>query len=295
LNRFDARAGPTRESEVTNPQQSSSSNNPTSSSCPIVGIWRVGQTIHQSEWATLSLAQPADAIDSPRWDYVIKIATENNVEAVRQIQSFVAAAASVMHPNLAVVLDSSSSTTAPCLVMPRLEGETMGRHFSDAPAKKLPVALWLVRQTAQALAALHDAGWIHGDVKPDNVIIGPRGHVTLVDLGFATRIHSIRSRLFRGTPDYACPESLSNQHAALPAMDVFSLGRILWQWMTHIEPISQVVLEPVADLVETMISADPSERPAASQVVKQLLRLEIETLGRHIGPGQSRGESRRAA
>ena len=45
----------------------------------------------------------------------------------------------------------------------------------------LPVALWLVRQIAQGLEALHASGWVHGDVKPENAIVGSRGHVTLVD------------------------------------------------------------------------------------------------------------------
>jgi serine/threonine protein kinase len=170
----------------------------------------------------------------------------------------------------------------------------MGHHLTSSPAKKLPVALWLIRQTAQALSVLHESGWIHGDVKPENVMVGPRGHATLVDLGFATRIHSVRNRLFRGTPDYASPELMSGQHAALPAMDIFSLGRMLWQWMARIEPVSQVVLEPVADLVETMIAEDPNDRPAANEVVKELLQLEIETLGRHIGPGETQ-QQRRAA
>ncbi|WP_238383157.1 serine/threonine protein kinase [Rubripirellula obstinata] len=282
-------------SEVTNPQQTNGTDNRFAPNCPIVGIWRVGQAIHQSEWATLSLAQPADAIDSPRWDYVIKTATNTEAESVRQIDGFVAAAANVMHPNLVAVLDSSSNSQMPYLVMPKLEGESMDRHLTASPAKKLPVALWLVRQTAQALDSMHESGWIHGDVKPENVMVGPRGHATLVDLGFATRIHSVRNRLFRGTPDYASPESMSGQHAALPAMDVFSLGRMLWQWMARIEPVSQVVLEPVADLVETMIAENPADRPAASTVVKQLLRLEIETLGRHIGPGEVQHQQRRAA
>ena len=280
---------------MTNPQQPSDTANRFASRADIVGIWRVGEAIHQSEWATLSLAQPADAIDSPRWDYVMKMATDARSESVRQIDGFVAAAANAVHPNLVAVLDSSSSSQTPYLVMPKLEGESMGRHLTDPTAKKLPVALWLVRQAAQALASMHESGWIHGDVKPDNVMVGPRGHVTLVDLGFATRIHCVRNRTFRGTPDYASPESMSGQQAALPAMDVFSLGRMLWQWMARIEPVSQVVLEPVADLVETMIADNPSDRPSAEEVVKQLLRLEIETLGRHIGPGHSIGENRRAA
>lgn len=261
----------------------------------VVGIWRLGEAIHQSHWATLHVAQPADAVDSPRWDYVIKMANDASVESVRQIQAFEAAAASVSHPNLAVVLDSSSSSQMPYLVMPRLDGQTMDRQMTNSEAKKLPLALWLVRQTAQALSALHQSGWVHGDVKPDNIIVGSRGHVTLVDLGFATRTHAVHKRVFRGTPDYAAPESLTGDHAAFPSMDVFSLGRVLWQWLTHIEPVPSMVLEPVAELVETMIADQPADRPDATSVVKQLLRLEIETLGRHIDISQTDHQSRRAA
>jgi hypothetical protein len=67
-------------------------------------------------------------------------------------------------------------------------------------------------------------------------------------------------------------------------MDIFSLGRILWQWMTRTGQVHRSLLEPVADLVQSMVANDPNERPTAATVVKQLLRLEIETLGRHIGP-----------
>lgn len=258
----------------------------------ILGIWRLGSVLHTSSLAELALAQPADAIGSPRWDYVVKRAiSATDIESKRQIAQFVAATSGVAHPNLVPVLDASSTAAFPYLVMPRLEGTTMLEHMSATP-KPLPVALWLVRQIAQALDALHTAGWIHGDVKPENVIVGSRGHATLIDLGFASRIHTLPTHNYRGTPEYTSPETLSGQFASMAAMDVFSLGRVLWQWLTCTQPASQTVLEPVADLVELMVSNDPSQRPTASVVAKQLLRLEIETLGQHIGPTTS---TRRAA
>ncbi len=261
----------------------------TRSSTSILGIWRIGQTLHEGPRAALSLAQPADAMGSPRWDYVLKrsLLGKEELEGRRQIVQFIAAATGVAHPNLVPVLDASATGATPYLVMPRLEGETMQHHMAEAPSKPLPVALWLVRQTAQALQALHASGWIHGDVKPANVVVGPRGHVTLVDLGFAAKIHTVPSHRYRGTPAYSAPEALSGQMAAIAATDIFSLGRILWEWITRTHQVSQSLLEPVADLVQAMVANDPHERPAAAEVVQQLLRLEIETLGRHIGPSES--------
>lgn len=278
---------PQAEPRIAVPKLSPSRARNTSARPSILGIWRIGEQLHQSATAELSRAQPADAQGSPRWDYVIKraLAGEHELEARRQIEQFVAAAAGTAHPNLIAVLDASTTAATPYLVMPWLEGESMQQLMEADRSTPLPVALWLVRQIAQALEALHAAGWVHGDVKPENTIVGSRGHVTLVDLGFATRVHTLPSNQYRGTPAYSAPESLLGDMAAMPSIDIFSLGRVLWQWMTRTEQVNQALLEPVAELVEAMVANDPAERPAAAVVVKQLLRLEIETLGRHIGPG----------
>ncbi|MGB7328445.1 MAG: protein kinase family protein [Rubripirellula sp.] len=269
------------------PQRSASPGSSTGeASTSILGIWRVGRLLHRSTTAELNLAQPADAAGSPRWDYAIKRATGDDIESRRQITQFVAAASTIVHPNLVAVLDASNSGASPYLVMPRLDGVTMQAHLDSSDPKPLPVALWLVRQLAQALDALHTAGWVHGDVKPDNAIVGSRGHVTLVDLGFACRIHTVAGGHFRGTPAYSAPEAMSGNHAAIAASDVFSLGRILWQWLAHTHAASRATLEPIADLVESMIAVDAVKRPTAGRVAKQLLKLEIETLGQHIGPSE---------
>lgn len=257
----------------------------------ILGIWRLGPTIHRSGHTAIAYAQPADAVGSPRWDYTIKRAVGEDREGQRQINQFVSAASTIVHPNVVPVLDASTTGSSPYLVMPLINGQTMGQsmqqHFQGA-SKTLPVALWLVRQLAQALDAVHSAGWVHGDVKPDNVLVGVRGHVTLIDLGFAARVHSVPNHIYRGTPDYSAPESLSGQTAIMPAMDMFSVGRLLWQWLAHIQPIHQSLLEPVAELVEQLVSEDPTDRPSAETVANRLLKLEIETLGCHIQPSQGR-------
>ncbi len=259
----------------------------------ILGIWRLGKPIQRGTTTELALAQPADATGSPRWDYVIKRAVHSDdIEACQQITRFTAAAAAARHPNLVAVLDASTSPISPYVVMPRLDGHTMQCHLDQSELKPLPVGLWLVRQVAQALATLHAAGWVHGDVKPANVMVGSRGHVTLVDLGFATPVHTMAGGHYRGTPDYCAPEAFVDNRAAMPAMDIYSLGRVLANGLTRSEQVSGRSIDPVTDLVARMSSEKPSDRPDAAGVATELLRLEIETLGHHIGP-RSRG--RRAA
>ena len=114
----------------------------------ILGIWRIGEMVHESQTAKLSLAQPADSEGNPRWDYAIKraLGDENDLEGRRQIGQFIAAASSIAHPNLVAVLDASPTAASPYLVMPRLEGQSMQWHLEADAATPLPVALWLVRE-----------------------------------------------------------------------------------------------------------------------------------------------------
>jgi serine/threonine protein kinase len=251
-----------------------------------LGIWRLGTPVHTNEAFCVLRAQPVDAAGSPRWDYAVKLAMDW-VGGEGIARSF-AAGAMINHPNVVPILDGRATDPIPYLVMPLLEGRTMKWHLSQGPRKPLPVALWLVRQLCQALQAMHASGWTHGDIKPDNLIVGINGHVTLIDLAFSHQGTRVSSSPFRGTPDYAAPELLVNASSSGPASDLFAAGRILWEWLTHVETSNDIVLRPVSALVERMVDEVPQNRPSAGEITKALLRLEIDTLGDHIVPAQQR-------
>ncbi|TWU65752.1 serine/threonine protein kinase [Crateriforma conspicua] len=272
--------------DITTDQFVTSSSKSSPRGPKLLGIWRLGSVVHRTESAEITLAQPADASQNPRWDYVIKRGLD--VEQSPSHRQFIAQAAAASqvakHPNLVCVLDGSVSGSHPFVVMPRIEGRTLQQHLSDGNNLALPVALWLTRQTAQAITTLHAGGWIHGDIKPANILVSGQGHATVIDLGFARRIHTPLGRVFRGTPEYASPEMLESETAALPSMDVFSLGRMLWQSMAHCNDSSSLVVETASELVASMIDLDPDARPTAASVVDRLLKLEIDALGSHIEP-----------
>ncbi len=262
----------------------------------ILGIWCLGQRLAKGCGSDLHLAQPADCRGNPRFDYVVKTVRQADAEkndnaataqSIRETQRQISQAiqaAGVKHPNLIAVLDASDSPHAPYLVMPRLDTTTMDQRMRLIEHFALPIALWWTRQIAQALEKLHRAGWVHGNVMPANVLIDSRGHATLIDLGFAARTHTPLHRTFRGTPSYAAPELAAGTTAALPAMDTFALGRMLWGNLAATAPVTRGVIEPVAELIEQMVAADPQQRPTMDRIVQRLLGLEIETLGEHIGP-----------
>lgn len=251
-----------------------------------LGIWRLGSTLHANSNFCVTLAQPVDAVGSPRWDYAIKLGLGD--EGRGGIARSIAAASMIAHPNLVPVLDGDVSAEVPFLVMPSLDGKTMKWHLSSGPRKPLPVALWLIRQVCQALDAMHTDGWTHGDVKPENLIVGINGHVTLVDLAFAHHGTLLKSAPFRGTPQYAAPELLTNSSSGSWASDIFATGRILWEWLSRVETSNEAVLSPVTALVEQMVDDHPHRRPTAAELTGVLLRLEIDTLGEHIVPSPLR-------
>ncbi len=256
----------------------------------ILGIWRVGGLLYESSRCRISLAQPADSRGNPRWDYVIKTSSDaiDPWETRRQVNQFMAASSKAgHHPNLIQTLDGSATANLPYVVMPRLEASPMENLLLGDSPTPLPVALWFVRQAAEAVSVLHRAGWVHGNMTPANLLVDARGHLTVIDLGLAQKIHTLPNIQTRKHAAYAAPESLNGELAAIAAMDVFSLGRILWQWLTKTLPVNQRLLEPIADLVESMVSNDPSDRPEIRSVVKRLLQLELQVLGRHIGPSSS--------
>jgi eukaryotic-like serine/threonine-protein kinase len=271
-------------------------NDSPSSASRLLGIWRLGESIHHGPQSRLWAAQPSDSYGSPRWDYVIRTVpgdcAGSRGEAVAQLQRFVAAAAVARHPHLVAVLDSALESSEPYLVMPRLPDRSLADVLQSGSVQPLPVVLWLVRQTAEAAAALHQSGYIHGDIKPENILISPRGHATLVDLGFARPIGQPGDGVFRGSIAYAAPECVDGKTPASLSADSFSLGRLLWQLLSLTDKNTSIsaAIDAVADLIAELVDPAAPKRPSAQQLAGRLTRLEIETLGCHIRPNQPTGQ-----
>ncbi len=193
------------------------------------------------------------------------------------------------------------------LVMPRLPGASLDR----LPGRRLSVAMCLcvARQMAEALAALHERGWIHGDVKPGNILISPAGQATLLDLGLARRTDELRDFVRRplwGAPAYLSPEAFTSAYGLDGRSDMYSLGATLFellagrppfvgrtaadlarQHLTSVPPdlrrlVPQLPSE-VSRLVEELLAKQPLRRPhSARELVERLVALEVLTFGDRV-------------
>lgn len=214
-------------------------------------------------------------------------------------------AASASHPNLVAVLTADLHGPAPHLLLPFLEGMT-SRQLLAAARQPLPVpmSLWIARQMAEALAALHRAGWLHGQVRPQHVIVSPQGHATLIDLSLCRRLESEECAGGQSPPElvaYASPESFLARGRLTAASDAYQLGLLLHELLAGRPPFESAdptllarmhrsqappnvgavrpdAPQEVAHLLRLMLAKEPLRRPSDDELVRWLTELEIEAL-----------------
>ncbi len=176
------------------------------------------------------------ADDSPCAVKVVRDGWEDQATAVKLLHREARAGLSVRHPHLVRVTHAHVTRPPYFLVMELLRGESLRQRLRRDYRLEPAEAVWVARQTAEALAALHRAGFLHGDVKPDNLRLVPGGPAVLLDLGFAHRPGEnaafLREGYVLGTADYLAPELCDPEPAEDLSSDWFSLGVLLFEMLT---------------------------------------------------------------
>ena len=218
-------------------------------------------------------------------------------------------AASLSHPNIAQVFDygeTSSDEEAPAnlpsggayLVMELVPGEPLSALI--ARKERLPATdtLRIVSQAADALAAAHEAGIVHRDIKPGNLLVTTDGTTKITDFGIARAMwaaqasHLTQTGMVMGTASYVSPEQATGG-TITSASDIYSLGVVAYECLTGtppftaetpvaiavahmhrpVPPLPDDVPAPVAELVTTMLAKQPDDRPQSARWVADRARL----------------------
>ncbi len=146
--------------------------------------------------------------------------------------------ASLDHPNILPVFDYGDEEGLPYLVMPYLEGGTLRDRMVGSPVPFAQAVSW-IRQLGDALDAAHEAGILHRDVKPANVLIRRDDRLALADFGIAKMLESstglTATGMVVGTPIYMAPEQAQGKPAT-PASDRYALAVLAYELLSGKPP-----------------------------------------------------------
>ena len=184
---------------------------------------------------------------------LLKSSLRPDPEAVRRFLREGECAARVQHPNVVDVSDLGTDQGVPYLVMELLEGETLAKRLSRAGKLPVSTAIDIMLPILDALSAVHEAGVLHRDVKPANILLSRAVDGTvqpkLVDFGVARFCDPMATEdRALGTPHYMSPEQARG--AALdPSSDQFSVASVLFELLTGSTPFIAETPESVLSLV----------------------------------------------
>jgi serine/threonine protein kinase len=223
-------------------------------------------------------------------------------------------AASLSHPGIARVYDYGESAEfgGAYLVMVLVNGAPLSAILARAGRLSPDATLDIVSQAARALDAAHQAGIVHRDIKPGNLLVAAGGTTKITDFGIATAVaaaqasHLTETGMVMGTAMYVSPEQATGAQVT-EASDIYSLGVVAYECLaghppfTASEPLAIAfahkhepvpalppdVPQPVSDLVYHMLAKTPQERPGSVRMVADradMLR-DALTLGEPAEPG----------
>src|SRR6266478_2274862 len=212
---------------------------------------------------------------------VLPASLSENTDRLNRFEQEAQAAGALNHPNILVIHHIGIHDGAPYIVSELLEGETLRERMAGTalPQRK---AIDYGLQIARGLAAAHEKGIVHRDIKPDNVFVTNDGRIKILDFGLAkltgasdatqsqtevpTRKVNTDPGTVMGTMGYMSPEQLKGQ-AADHRSDIFSFGAILYEMLSGkrafrgdsmAETMSAILREDPPDLSETNKTVSPA-------------------------------------
>lgn len=204
------------------------------------------------------------------------------------------------HPGVVRVRELTQASDGQlALVMDLVAGTDLRRRLVDDGPLAPGAAAAVLAQVCAALAAVHAAGIVHGDIKPGNILVpSPAGSpgVRLADFGVAHRIQRPTGAT-HATPEYVAPEVVDG-HPPVPASDVYGIGIVAYETLSGRSPFrggsvdevlrkhhrwTAVRLPGVPDglwrLIASCLELDPADRPSAAELAARLTALAPDLSG----------------
>jgi serine/threonine-protein kinase len=196
--------------------------------------------------------------------------------ALNQFRSEVRTARLIAHPNVCRVYDIGEGDGQVFLSMEYIDGEDLATVIRRLGRPTPEKAREIARELCRGLAAAHEAGMLHRDLKPGNVMIDGRGRARITDFGLAGLAADLmREGQVAGTPTYMAPEQLAQGKVSVRS-DVYSLGLVLYELFTGRRVFEATSLSELRQMQESGSITTPSDvargiDPAVERVIMHCL------------------------
>jgi len=207
-----------------------------------------------------------------------------NADRVRRFEQEARAASALNHPNIVTIYDIGESDAGPFIAMEYVAGRTL-RTLGRTPVPIETLVDW-GRQIAGALAVAHDAGIVHRDIKPDNIMVRDDGYVKVLDFGLArlspkdelisevATAAATHPGALVGTLRYMAPEQAAGGKVSA-AVDMFALGVVLYELATDRHPLAADTLLGFVQALATAAPTPPSRIVPAIPAAFDVLVLRL--------------------
>ena len=146
--------------------------------------------------------------------------------------------------------------TAVSMLMELIDATTLDQHLPRNHVQGVDIFL----QVARGLAHMHGRGFVHADIKPNNIMVSEDGSVKIIDLGQACAIGTIKKRI-QGTPGYMAPEQ-AHRGEITPKTDIYNLGAMMyWVLVGEVIPTAMPPKNTNGSLVSGAVDADKVDMP----------------------------------
>lgn len=205
----------------------------------------------------------------------VVVKKEKDQRFIEQLVTEYEVGSKVSHPLLRRSVDLKTTksllrkVTEAALVMELFEGSSCEMR----PPSSVPAIVSIFRQTAEALGAMHAVGYLHCDLKPNNILVSTDGRVKVIDLGQACTIGSVKKRI-QGTPDFIAPEQVRCEPLSIQT-DVYNLGATFY-WMLSGRKLPTLFTVKKSKNSFLMANSIPAPHELNPQVPENLSHLVME-------------------
>ncbi|MBW8015578.1 MAG: serine/threonine protein kinase [Planctomycetes bacterium] len=151
-----------------------------------------------------------------------------------------------------------------------------GRSLEESNSFSLGDLLLIFRMIATALNGMHQRGYVHCDIKPNNILISDEGSIKIIDLGQSCKIGAIKTRI-QGTPDYIAPEQVHKQHLS-HRTDIFNFGATMYWALTGKNVPTLIPLKSEIGMPVNKIKQFRTPRQVYKQIPKKVSEIVMRCI-----------------